>query len=89
MPLAPNSPQRNVITARTRRRFEDQQPLDHLRMVIGQVVCDRPTPVMTSESEFVVSQSCDELINIRRQRSFVIARERTFAVAQAAQIRRD
>ena len=45
-------------------------------MIVGQVVCDRPTPVMTSESDFVVSQTGDELIDIGRQRSFVIADER-------------
>src|SRR6266852_3707884 len=57
--------------------------------VLKLVICDRPAPVMTSESDFVVPQSCDELIDIRGEGSFVIAVDGTFAVAQAAQIRGD
>ena len=53
-----------ALTPQTRNHIEDHQPLDHFRVIVGQIIRNRATPVVAGQADFLKAERGDKCIHV-------------------------
>src|SRR6516165_8985676 len=71
------------------RDIKNSKPAHLFGMAARIRVCDRSSPIVSNQQNFIETQLVDELVNVGGDRPFIVACGRTRRIAEAAHIGRD